>query len=63
MPTHHAIDYIEFNEWGAFAGVDHDLSGCAPEEPSHMECNLQDVVPVVLNEPNVAPMGFEPNAC
>jgi hypothetical protein len=54
---------FELNECGPFAGIDHDVSMDAPHEPNHHSCNLQDVVPVVINEPGVDPMGFEPNAC
>lgn len=39
---------IEFNECGPFAGIDVDVSPHAPEEPNHMACTLDDVVPVVV---------------
>lgn len=52
----------EFNECGPFAGIDEDVSVSAPHEPNHGDCNIQDVVPVVVNDPT-PPMGFVPNAC
>lgn len=54
---------FELNHCGPFAGIDMDVSMMAPPEPNHGDCNLQDIVPVVVNEPDVAPLGFEPNEC
>lgn len=42
---------FEYNECGPFAGVDPDVSPHAPEEPSHMACTLEDIVPNVVPYP------------
>lgn len=39
---------FEYNECGAFAGIDTDVSPSAPEEPGHMACTLDDIVPIVI---------------
>lgn len=55
----------EFNQCGAFAGIDPDVSHMAPEEPNHGDCNVGDVVPVAYAPDGnvIVGTGFTPNEC